>query len=41
MKEFRLTASALKKITMTAYRCPNIFFVQNFSNSTFPEKTMP
>ena len=23
MKEFRLRAFALKKITMTAYRCPN------------------
>ena len=41
MKEFRLRAFALKKITMTAYHYPNIFFVQNFSNSTFPEKTMP
>ena len=30
MKEFRLRAFALKKITMTAYRCPNIFSFKTF-----------
>ncbi len=41
MKEFRLRAFALKKNNDVVCDFPNIFFVQNFSNSTFPEKTMP
>jgi len=41
MKEFRLIAFDLKKITMTAYAAPTFFFVQNFSNSTLPYLDKP
>jgi hypothetical protein len=41
MKEFRLTAFALKKNNDVVFDCPNIFFVQNFSNSTLPYLDKP